>query len=455
MKINIRNLGAISQAEIDLKPLTIFIGPNNTGKTWTMYALSAILGRYGWDKYLNAYIKGQSQENYPTLDAAMQQLLNEGNAKIDIVRFASEYGEKYLNDVARSVCLGMGEFLATKSSLFEKLDITIRLEGSQARFLENVLTYSLNDNLAVGQKKEKPLLNIFKEPGDKTVYYYTEGDVSKKLPLIVVKNFLFKRTFEILHQALYIDIIPFPSERTTIITFPLSPSENERRKGSQKRIEIQGEEFSVISPVLSFFRTLQTLYQEARLAQREELEQLADILETEILGGVVDFSTPEPGPLREIIFQPPAQNALEMNIVSSMVKELSAFGLYLKYRKGPRDLVIMDEPEMNLHPAAQVRLMELLVMLVNAGVHVLFTTHTTYLVDHLVNLMKAAEHPDQDAIKEKFFLKRKEAFIPKEQVSVYLFGEGTAKPILNAEGLIDWGTFADVSNRVSQIYFEL
>ena len=58
MKIEICNLGVIEQAEIDLKPLTIFVGPNNVGKTWAAYALSAILGPYGWRQYGKGYAAG-------------------------------------------------------------------------------------------------------------------------------------------------------------------------------------------------------------------------------------------------------------------------------------------------------------------------------------------------------------------------------------------------------------
>jgi predicted ATPase len=39
MKVTVRNLGVIKEAEVDLKPLTIFVGPNNAGKTWLAYTL--------------------------------------------------------------------------------------------------------------------------------------------------------------------------------------------------------------------------------------------------------------------------------------------------------------------------------------------------------------------------------------------------------------------------------
>ncbi|MDW8015453.1 MAG: AAA family ATPase [Bacteroidia bacterium] len=34
MKIHVQNLGAIRKAEIELKPFTLFVGKNNTYKTY-------------------------------------------------------------------------------------------------------------------------------------------------------------------------------------------------------------------------------------------------------------------------------------------------------------------------------------------------------------------------------------------------------------------------------------
>jgi predicted ATPase len=43
MKISIQNLGAVRQAEIDLsKRLTVFCGPNNSGKTYVSYIIYAL-----------------------------------------------------------------------------------------------------------------------------------------------------------------------------------------------------------------------------------------------------------------------------------------------------------------------------------------------------------------------------------------------------------------------------
>jgi predicted ATPase len=138
-----------------------------------------------------------------------------------------------------------------------------------------------------------------------------------------------------------------------------------------------------------------------------------------------------------------------------MVKELSPLVLYLRHLARPGELLIIDEPEMNLHPAAQVKIIEFLAMLVNAGLHVLITTHSTYVVDHLVNLMDAQKHRNQDAIVEMFLLEQKEAFLAQEKVGVYLVEDGKISNVLDPEGNIDWSTFSNVTALVERIHFEL
>ena len=51
---NVRNLGSVRTGSFIQKPLTLFCGPNNTGKTWTMYSL------YYWRQLLKQITKDQN-----------------------------------------------------------------------------------------------------------------------------------------------------------------------------------------------------------------------------------------------------------------------------------------------------------------------------------------------------------------------------------------------------------
>src|SRR5207302_4802587 len=107
-------------------------------------------------------------------------------------------------------------------------------------------------------------------------------------------------------------------------------------------------------------------------------------------------------------------------------------------------------------PEAQVKIMEFLTILANAGLRVLITTHSPNMLDHLENLIRAAEYEEEDqiSIANEFFLHRSDAFILQEDVSIYLVDNRQAKNILE-EGKINWGNFGDVSDQVARIHYQL
>ena len=460
MKVEIRNLGVIEKAEIDLKPLTVFIGGNGEGKTWAAYTLSAIFGQHGYRHYWKAYLDGNTQQGYPPLDSALQQLVKEGNAQIDVIQFANEFAETYINDVARLAPNWMRSFMATDRANFKDLEVHLNLAETKAEFLDRIKAASVQSNISLG------LLNALKETGDGILYFYSKGDILKKLPRKAIQQFVVREIFQLLHRAFYDYIYTFPTERTTFITFPFNSFQLREVRTEELLTDTEQSEFEqrgtpLVEPVKRFLEMIFHISYQKQDREEEinknpqlgEYVKLADFLEKEVLQGTLGFETSE---LREeLLFQPKENTKLEMPIVSSMVKELAPLVLCLRYLVEPNELLIIDEPEMNLHPAAQVEIAEFLAMLVNAGLHVLITTHSPYIVDHLANLMQAAKHEDPDSIKEMFYLERTDAFIPQEKVSIYLFEDGTAKNIVSEEGTIDWKTFGKVSDDVSQIYASL
>jgi hypothetical protein len=172
VNIAIKNLGPIGDAELDLKPLTLFIGPNNSGKSWIAYVLAGIFGTYGWQRYLRGYLEGQTQTSYPPLEQAFQQLLNEGNAKIDMVQFADTCAQDYFNDVARLARQWMQEFMGTERVSFAELEITVEPGNRKEPFLQQARSFSEEYKLSVGQQRETALLNASKATDDPACYFY-------------------------------------------------------------------------------------------------------------------------------------------------------------------------------------------------------------------------------------------------------------------------------------------
>lgn len=457
MKITVRNLGVIKEAEIDLKPLTILVGPNNAGKTWLAYTLAGILGSDGLNQYISAYIEERIAKVFPPLESAVEQILNEGNATIDLQAFADHYGETYFNNVAQLAKQWMYSYFNTDSVSFEDLEVSIELAEGKQRFLERVLETSLRNEVSVGQRKEGALLSLLKKEGEKNLLVYTSTNEHTEENLIrtIIREILISSVLLLIHRALHPDTRIFPTERAGLVIVP----------SMSQLLTFMGYG-TFIHPITLFIFLMNAIFEISPLKRKQREEQaqshpeirtytqLAELLERQVLGGTIDLK-PEPEPGREIRFKPDENSSLRIAITSSMIKELTPLVLYLRYLAMPDELLVIDEPEMNLHPEAQAKLIEFLAMLVNAGLNVLVTTHSPYIIDHLANLIKAAEHEDKAAISGQFFLKNQDAFISKDKVSVYLVENGQAINAIDENGVIDLSTFGTVSDHISDIYFSL
>ena len=80
-----------------------------------------------------------------------------------------------------------------------------------------------------------------------------------------------------------------------------------------------------------------------------------------------------------------------------MVSELAPLVLYLRHVVSPDDLLIIDEPESHLHPAMQVAFTQQIAAIAEAGVRVLLTTHSEWVLEALGNVVGGAGLPGRGA----------------------------------------------------------
>lgn len=77
------------------------------------------------------------------------------------------------------------------------------------------------------------------------------------------------------------------------------------------------------------------------------------------------------------------KKSLPLHTVASSIKSLAAFLLYIKHAARKNELIILEEPETNLHPDNQLLLARFIARLVNDGLFILVTTHSPYFLEQL------------------------------------------------------------------------
>lgn len=177
------------------------------------------------------------------------------------------------------------------------------------------------------------------------------------------------------------------------------------------------------------FETLSTPDDFLYADRRQKIQTTGGEMETRIMHGKIEIQQSETRyPDFRYKFEKSGEDQdLPLMSVSSMVSELAPVSLFLRHHVLPGDLFILEEPEAHLHPGAQRAISNILVRLANCGVHVIVTTHSDYILEQIGNYACAAavgEAIDGQALEE-------------EKISVYLFdqseegdvGETVVKPV--------------------------
>ncbi|TRU02656.1 MAG: ATP-binding protein [Microcystis sp. Msp_OC_L_20101000_S702] len=158
-----------------------------------------------------------------------------------------------------------------------------------------------------------------------------------------------------------------------------------------------------------------------------------------LMGGEITISSLESIAPIQFSFKFDESKDLPMYLASSSVNQLTILYLYLKYwAKEKNNFLMIDEPEVNLHPENQIRLMDILVQFVTEhNNRVLITTHSPILTDILNNYvyLHTLKSYDVDVTKiiEDNQLKNlnPEISLAKEDLGVYFF---------TGDKIIDYGT---------------
>ncbi|MFZ8857824.1 MAG: AAA family ATPase [Candidatus Caldarchaeales archaeon] len=333
-KIFVKDFGPIKEADIDLGKVTILMGPNNTGKTYTVVLMPLLERLVRWWSIASFLRRELFTE--VLVDTLLRLYSVDGPE--DLVRRGSDKAE------LRFVLKPEGDQSG------DSLELKIRIDKSGA------VGYSFH---VFGE-----LLETEKVP--------------KISPLIYIpaERAGIMRTYK---QLL----------RLHIETSWLSAPPHLRRKLTQlmmsERIRLPG----VVGVLLDQILNTEKFTLEER--KKAFVAPALDLLEEEVLRGRLEMGED----LSVMYYEAGAEKPIDLINASSMVSEVSAIYL-LSGMLSEGWWLIIEEPEAHVHPRGQMGLARFMAALARLGVNVIATTHSDLIALKLAQMVGLAGLSPQD-----------------------------------------------------------
>ena len=448
LELEVSNFGPIQDAKIDLRPLTVFAGPSNTGKSYMAMLVYALHGFFGgqatvpgfgrmpfgrtsnWPSifgsgYLSGGTSGILPEDVKSLAGQIASLIqmegafNESstaspNAVANLLHSRLE-GISELHgilDGELARCFGVekaGNLIRHQINSGAKVIISRQVSGDPAMCFDCSVAITREQGeiaiLVPGAEYLHLALAASGKPSRESLLPLVEhlqsfGDPNSN-DGIGMANFVISRLAQDIGSFLVSPLANksyyLPADRAGVMhahRVVVSSLYQLAQFGGIRR----GEPLPMLSGVLADF--LDQLIQLGDLpfgmvpGNSPGNEALAELMEREILKGVVkkeDLGVGYP----TFSYRPDGwKEDLPLMNTSSMVSELAPVVLYLRHLVRPGETLIIEEPESHLHPAMQVEFIRHLARAVRTGVRVILTTHSEWVLEELANLVRLSELPE-------------------------------------------------------------
>lgn len=418
MKITFENLGALEYGEIELADLTILCGENNTGKTYVTYLIYCILST--WKNFASIDLKKEFSD-----------LRKNGITTIDLEnRFQFQWDE-ICSITVNKFERDFYEMLAAKSDLFDQLKIKLNISLGET-WKERTFKHELRSN------KGNLLVTMVKDSGSSKMELAApkSGEITRSI--VPLEEFIEERLFGFMLQDIIPDVFIASTERTGATTF-----KKQLNLATSNLIDLLSQAHKEGADSITPRKLFETMYSrpEYALPIRHNVQFLNQLPTTSAEDGPFFKEFPEIlAQLEGIVggtyvtnkegnthFQPKGSTLkLSLGEVSSSVRSLLIVWYWIKYNAEKGDLLMLDEPELNLHPENQRKLARFIASLINKGIKVFITTHSDYIIREFNTLIMLNQDPSKlGKIFDDFKSYSINDKLAATRVALYITGEET------------------------------
>ena len=442
MKIKFKNLGPIESGEIDfndLKGINLIIGKNNTGKTYL-------------SNLLYTYFKVRERQNIK-MDEVVGIRFKDRLSDSDYETIKDYFEKKYEKEIKDT----LPQVFHTSKDTFKDFEIEVNLSDKILEFKkldDDTIIYFREMRKTIKLKKFEDKIEYLMEDYDenkgKRYITYNRKIEEEEAKQIIFGYFLHIKFFQKIYK-----FYSFPAERSGAVLFYKQLLEE--RSDVLRELELgNSENIGKISrysePVNDYVKFLNSISDRSKGLTELDIYKKLDTELKEILGGevIIDLEG-------NIMFRMNEKKIIDIGMVSSTVKTLTGFYLYLKYFAMERDIIFIDEIELNLHPENQRKIMRLINYLSKQGLKFVISTHSPVITQEMNNMImfeKCKDKIDDEIIKE-YSIDRQNYGLRQEDVNIYFLNNKTIEQAEFGEDGVITETFNEVLGEIDNLYQEL
>ena len=442
MIIKFKNLGPIERGEInlnDLKGINLIIGKNNTGKTYL-------------SNLLYSYFKVRQRQDLKMKEVFDINLKKE-LSNLDYETIKHYFEKKYESEIKNI----LSQIFHTSKDIFKDFKIEVDLSDEILEFKkldDDMIIYFREMRKTIKLKKSEDKIEYLMEDYDenkgKRYITYNRKIEEEEAKQIIFGYFLHIKFFQKIYK-----FYSFPAERSGAVLFYKQLLEE--RSDVLRELELgNSENIGKISrysePVNDYVKFLNSISDRSKGLTELDVYKKLDTELKEILGGevIIDLEG-------NIMFRMNEKKIIDIGMVSSTVKTLTGFYLYLKYFAMERDIIFIDEIELNLHPENQRKIMKLINYLSKQGLKFVISTHSPVITQEMNNMImfeKCKDKIDDEIIKE-YSIDRQNYGLRQEDVNIYFLNNKTIEQAEFGEDGVITETFNEVLGEIDNLYQEL
>ena len=454
VKFRFRNVGPVEDAALELGDLTVIAGRNNTGKTYIVYSLYGFLKMWrGWP-YADEFMMNQSQAQLPDMRSLIEGVIREGRAEIPLDGETLEQQRRVVIQAVASAFSkeGLPAVFSSQGDDFEGSSVEIELAGGVRDDVRSVKSDLFGGgSLSIEYDGSKVVIAVENVKDQRRPHL--RYDIAYHYFLFLLENHFpepFILSAERFGISLFYRELDFTKNQLVDLLQKLGDDKSRERVSPFSLMDKATSRYALpIKDNIDYTRSIPDL----RGARSEIYEdKLFDNIKNMMDGYYGNSGS-------DIRFISKSRKKRSFNIplhlASSSVRGLSDLYFFLRHVAKRNHLLIIDEPESHLDTANQILLARLLARFVNAGLKVLITTHSDYLIKEINNLiMLSRPFADKDAVIRKLKYGADD-FLDPDSIRAYV-AEGNGLNRCEVDGFgVDMPVFDKTIDEINRVANEL